>query len=76
MLSNEGKYFRILLDCQASPDRLDLEGETPVHIAVRNNDLETLRYLMSAKVKYMRVGVTTLLVARYEEKNARIILIN
>jgi len=40
---------RILLDCQASPDRLDLEGETPVHIAVRNNDLETLRILLSFK---------------------------
>merc|ERR1712038_1227275 len=40
---------RILLDCQASPDRLDLEGETPVHIAVRNNDLETLRHLLSFK---------------------------
>ena len=45
------KYFRILLDCQASPDRLDLEGETPVHIAVRNNDLLTLRCLMSFKVR-------------------------
>ena len=50
-LSHHGKYFRILLDCQASPDRLDLEGETPVHIAVRNNDLETLRHLLSFKVK-------------------------
>ena len=45
------KYFRILLDCEASPDRLDLEGETPVHIAVRNNDLVTLRHLLSFKVK-------------------------
>ena len=53
MLSYDGKYFRILLDCQASPDRLDLEGETPVHIAVRNNDLETLRCLLAFKVKLL-----------------------
>jgi len=45
----QAECVRILLDCQASPDRLDLEGETPVHIAVRNNDLETLRYLLSFK---------------------------
>ena len=51
VLSYQGKYFRILLDCQASPDRLDLEGETPVHIAVRNNDLQTLSCLLSFKVR-------------------------
>ena len=47
----QSECVRILLDCQASADRLDQEGETPVHIAVRNNDLQTLRCLLSFKVQ-------------------------
>jgi len=45
----QAESVRILLECQACPNRLDLDGETPVHIAARNNDLETLRHLMSFK---------------------------
>jgi len=45
----QSESVKILLDCEACPNRLDLDGETPLHIAARNNDLETLRYLMSAE---------------------------
>ena len=48
--SQQAESVKILLECQACPNRLDLEGETPVHIAARNNDLETLSHLVLFKV--------------------------
>jgi len=47
--SQQAESVKILLECQACPNRLDLEGETPVHIAARNNDLETLSHLVLFK---------------------------
>jgi len=74
MMDNKAADVRLLLEWGANPNRLNSEGDTPLHLAVQFNQLETCVELLRAKKCDHRIpnkdGLTALQVAFSSHKFA------
>ena len=55
--TNQLEAVRMLLDSKAETHVMDREGETPVHSAVKNNNIALLKLLLSYDVSLKKITI-------------------